>query len=84
MLITVLCFSVIMSVAILLIDEPNQAQSIDKVDAHEQLEQIYTSWDASAEPEAAQMRELLARALQAHNRGDNVEEREMFWRCSTS
>ena len=78
LLITALCFSVIMSVAILLVDEPGASQKIDKVDAHQQLEQIFAAWDNTTEPVAIEMRDLLARALQAHNRGDDEEEQELY------
>jgi hypothetical protein len=77
-LIVVLCGSVLMSLAMLLIDEPGGTSSAAKADTHTQLQQIFAGWEAPAEPEAAKMRGLLARALQAHNRGDEAEERELY------
>ncbi len=80
-LIAVLCFSVLMSVAILLIDEPGAVGRSDKAEAHQQLEQIFSSWDRTkGGPVAAEMHDLLARALQAHNRGDNEQELELYRR----
>ncbi len=76
-LISVLCISVLLSVLILVIDEPLPGQTAGKGAARQQLEVIFTSWDRTDAP-ALEIRDLLARALQAYNRGDDVAEEKYY------
>jgi hypothetical protein len=79
LLIAVLCTSVSLSVLILLVDQPGPAQNRTRADALEQVESIFASWDRT-DASALEVRDLLASALQAHNRGDNEQECEYYRR----
>ena len=48
-----------------------------KAEARQKLELIFNSWDTSNQS-ADEIRELLARALRAYNRGDFEQEREFY------
>lgn len=76
-LIAVLCVSVLMSVLILVIEEPVAGNGAGKAQARQKLESIFKSWDSS-NASAQEMRDLLARALRAYNRGDYEQEREYY------
>ncbi len=76
-LISVLCISVLLSVLILVIDEPLPGHTSDKAEARQKLEAIFASWDRT-DAAAREIRDLLARALQAYNRGDSAQEKEYY------
>lgn len=76
-LISVLCISVLMSVLILVIDEPMPGTAEGKGAARQKLQSIFASWDRNDAP-AHEIRDLLARASQAYNRGDYEQEEEYY------
>jgi hypothetical protein len=76
-LIAVLCLSMVMSVLILVIEEPTASNTADKAQARKQLEAIFQSWDTTNES-ALEIRKLLARALRAYNRGDYEQEKQFY------
>ena len=72
-LVTILCMSVLLSVLILVIDEPFVGASADeKAEARKAILQIYD------QAPAGEIRDLLARAQQAYNQGDRAQERECY------
>ena len=77
-LISVLCISVLMSVLILVIDEPLPGNAPGKGAARQKLQSIFTAWDRNDAP-AREIRDLLARTSQAYNRGD-YEKEEKYYR----
>lgn len=79
-LIAVLSASVVMSILILLIDEPSATTANDKAEARARVEAIYLSFDSWERqgPPARQLRDLLGHALQAYNRGDLEQEKDYY------
>jgi hypothetical protein len=76
-LIMVLCLSMLMSVLILVIEEPTASNTAGKTQARQRLESIFQSWDQTNES-AREIRDLLARALRAYNRGDYDQEKQFY------
>jgi hypothetical protein len=77
LLIGVLCVSVVLSVLILLVEEPAPGVSGGKTAARQTVQATFDSWDP-ADPPDQEVRDLLARALQAYNQGDLREERHYY------
>jgi hypothetical protein len=77
LLVAALCFSVLASILILMIEEPTASHTASKVRARQQLEEIFTSWDLS-NASTREIRDLLAHALRAYNRGDYEQERQYY------
>ncbi len=77
LMIVVLGISILMSVLILVIDEPVPGSAPGKSEAHQKLETVFASWERTDAP-AREVRDLLALALQAYNRGDAKREKEYY------
>jgi hypothetical protein len=77
LLIAVLCVSVLSSILILVIEEPTASETAGKAHARRQLEEIFASWDLSNDS-AREIRDLLAHALRAYNRGDYEQEKQYY------
>ena len=79
MMIGVLCVSVLLSVLILLMDEPpGFGIGADRETPHAHLEEIFTSLDDAADGPVGEMRYLLGHALRAYNRGDRDQEERCY------
>ena len=77
LLIGVLVMSVVMSVLILVIDEPVAGTSENQMTARQTIENIYETWEPD-EPADREILDLLALAIQAYNRGDLKQERAYY------
>ncbi|MFW6169154.1 MAG: hypothetical protein ACODAD_01605 [Planctomycetota bacterium] len=78
LMIVVLCLSVLLSVLILVIDNPSQfGTGYQAEDRHAKLVGILESCDGD-EPAVRETRRLLGRALQAYNRGNSAEEKKYY------
>ncbi len=77
LLVAVLGISVLMSVLVLVIDEPQPGRTPGKSAAHQELSTIFAAWERTDAP-AGEVRDLLAHALQAYNRGDSKREKECY------
>lgn len=75
LLIGAVCFSVLMSVIMLWVPaDSQQATSDEKAEAREKLQEFYIGGQADIKP----YQQLLRRALQAHNRGDEEDETRLY------
>ena len=78
LMMVVLCVSVLLSVLILIVDEPPQFGTGDRAeDRHAELVEIMESCEGS-DPAVREIRWLLAHAVQAYNRGDSREEKQYY------
>lgn len=78
LMMVVLCVSVLVSVLILVVDDPSQLGAGGGAeDRHAELVEILESCEG-ADPAVHEIRRLLAHALQAYNRGDSREEKKYY------